>query len=470
MVKTAFSAFAKLKIEGIPGYYLSQYSKYSFLHDDVLQSFFEHNIPAVKINLSKSSFPDSSTNTYKFISQLIENCKNEETKSSDYHSLMLHFFRHTLWLTEYSIIRIVILTFFLSLIFIFTLGLLNSNLKNEAWKQIKNNWYTLPLTFLLSSLGFLLGKVIYIFFYNKSSGSGTVYGILILQILLSSMFVSIFFLLELFYHKSYGEHSVDFLMLISSFASQYLFCLFDLSLFPFFMIECIIAILAIILKRNWQHIVLLVFIILFFAPYIFGLYNLADLYTLRQFLITGKMQCLIIPLMLLPIYLMLFRIFTATKKRFSQKKVFLIIVSSTYFFFFMLLFILNAIFFSEKPEPAQQVKIIAIDEPADNMDISISDKKVFSDIVRTISLKFSKQPEAVVLLAESDEKNPILYSENDFAEIQPGKDYFLIPPNPPKEMTFVYGTEQKSSKITVELIYVAEDNVYYSCTKEMVLE
>ena len=395
MVKAAFSTFAKQKVrEDIPRYYLSQFSKYTFLHDEILDSFFENGTQAIRINLKQN------LNHSAFIQQLIQNYRTETKKTLDYHSLMFRFFKHTVWLTEYTIVRLIILTIFLSLIYIFSIGLLNSNLKTVAWRQLQTNWYTLPITFLLSSGGFFLGKALYVFFSSKTGGAGTVYGIFILQILLSSLFVSLFFLLELFFRRTYGERSLDFLIMISSFANQYVFCLFDISLYPFFLLLCLLAILAIILKRNWMHIILLVLIILIFVPYIFGLYKLSDLFSLKQFFMTSWIQNLSIPLILLPVYMMLLRIFTATKKRFSQKKVFLIIVSATYVFFFLLLFVLNAVLFSY--EPVKKENIIAENIRADDslLKVSYSDRNVFSDIIRTINLDFGKQPESVIFYVQ----------------------------------------------------------------------
>ena len=462
MVKAAFSTFAKQKVrDDIPRYYLSQFSKYTFLHDDILSSFFATSTQAIKLNLK------SEINHTAFIQQLVQNYSKETKKTLDYHSLMFRIFKHTVWLSEYTIVRIIILTIFLSLLYTFTTGLLNSNLKNVAWKQIKTNWYTLPVTFLLSSGGFFLGKVIYVFISSKSGDIGTVYGIFILQILLSSLFVSLFFLLELFFHRTYGERSLDFLIMISSFINQYLFCLFDISLYPFFLLLILLAILAIILKRNWTHIVLFILTNLIFIPYIIGLYKLSDLYSLRQFFITSWLQNISVPLVLLPLYMMLLRIFTATKKRFSQKKVFLIIVSATYVFFFLVLFVLNAVLFSYEPVQNKNEPIANITADDSIIQVSYSDRKVFSDIIRTINLDFGKQPESVVFYVQ-DENNPaVLYSDNDFKTSKRGKIYFTLPPVPPKNMTFTYGTQSTNSKIFVELIYLSEDNKYYSCTKEL---
>lgn len=459
MVKAAFSAFAQQKItEDIPRYYLSQFSKYTFLHDDILQALFENGVQAIKLNLRKSA------DCTAFLQQLTENYRNEQKKSSDYHSLMFRIFRHTVWLNEYTIVRSIIITIFLSLLYIFAVGLLNSNLKNVAWKQIKTNWYTIPLTFLLSSGGFFLGKVIYTAF-ARNGGPGTVYGILILQLLLSSLFVSLFFLLELFFRRTYGERSLDFLIMISSFSNQFIFCLFDMSLFPFFLLQCIIAIFAVILKRNWMHIIMFILMILIFVPYILGLYKLSNLFSLKQFFMNNMIQNLTIPLLLIPFYMMLLRIFTATKKSFSKKRVFLIIVSSTYVFFFVLLFLLNAILFSAKPQ--KEEALLPKDASGAEISISYSDRIVFSDIIRTINLSFDRQPERVLFYVEDNEKAPVLYSDNDYKTLQQGKAYFTLPPLPPQNMTFTYGTQSTASKIFVELIYLSEDNEYCRCTKEL---
>ena len=217
-----------------------------------------------------------------------------------------------------------------------------------------------------------------------------------------------------------------------------------------------------------MHIIMFILMILIFIPYIIGLYKFSDLYSLKSFFISSKIQNITIPLLLIPFYMMLLRIFTATKKRFSKKRVFLIIVSGTYCFFFILLFVLNAILFSSKPE--NKTAIVPKDISQAEISISSSDRIVFSDIIRTINLSFDRQPERVIFYVEDNVKAPVLYSDNDYKNLQQGKDYFMLPPLPPKNMTFTYGTQSKASKIFVELIYLSEDNEYCRCTKEIKLD
>lgn len=461
MIKTAFSTFAELKItDNIPTYFISQLSKYSFLNDDLLHFFFEKGIPSIKLNLNNCKDISS------FVIQLIDEYNLFSSSSNDYHSLMFRFFKKTFWLTEYTIIKIIILTIFLSLVFIFTLGLLNHSLKNEAWNQIKKNWYTLPIIYLLSVSGFFLGKLIHILIYNNFQLNNKVYDIFIVQIIISSFLVSFFYLFELFYNKNYGERSVDFLMLISTFANQYLFCITDISLFPFFMIQCVLAILTIITKKNLTHIILLTIIILLYIPYIFLLYNVADFNSLHQFFLTNNTMNFLVPFILLPIYLMLLRIFTATKKRFSKKKIFLIIVSSTYIFFFLVMIICNTIFFPTKQNTKENITIL--NSADDLITVSNEDKNVFSDIIRTIDIDCKCEPLIINLSIENEKTTPVLYSDYDY-DSNRTKSYFLIPPNPSSRLSFTYGTECKESKISVGLIYFSE-NEYYSCTKDFFIE
>ena len=214
-----------------------------------------------------------------------------------------------------------------------------------------------------------------------------------------------------------------------------------------------------------MHIIMFILMILIFVPYILGLYKLSNLFSLKQFFMNNMIQNLTIPLLLIPFYMMLLRIFTATKKGFSKKRVFLIIVSSTYVFFFVLLFLLNAILFSAKPQ--KEEALLLKDASGAEISISYSDRIVFSDIIRTINLSFDRQPERVLFYVEDNEKAPVLYSDNDYKTLQQGKAHFILPPIPPQNMTFTYGTQSTASKIFVELIYLSEDNEYCRCTKEL---
>ena len=131
--------------------------------------------------------------------------------------------------------------------------------------------------------------------------------------------------------------------MITTILNLLVFSIIDISLFPIFLSITLLSIISVILKRNWTHIILFIFMIITFVPYVFTMYTYADSQVLRQFFMHSNLTCFFLPLILLPLYLMLLRIFTAVRKRFTKKRVFFLLTGITYLFF-SILFLFSSIF------------------------------------------------------------------------------------------------------------------------------
>ena len=472
MVKSVFTAYTNQKLsKDLPVYYLSQYSKYSFLSDELLQTFLSNDIPAVKLDfhldfLSSYKEIDKITNT---ILTLIDNYKNEFHTVNDYHSFMISFFNKPIWFSEYTIVKIILILTFFILSFVFFIGFINARLKNTTWTEIRNNWHVIPATFILSLAGFFSGKLFYFLANKIHPFSGTAYGIIILQILISGALISTFYLIEMFFIKSYSGKSVDFLILITTLNNMLLFTLIDISLFPIFFVIYIAAILSLIVKKNWTHILLFIFILAIFLPYIFYIYNYTDYQVLRQFFMRSNWSCILLSLVLLPLYLMLLRIFADIKKTFTQKKVFVIVISSTYLFFVIALFACNAIFFTKSKITNPLVKTVS----DDSIPISINyhDSVIFGNIIRNVKIITPENCDFIEFSVYSPIENPVLYSDNEYEVSQKNESSFLIPYNPPNELTFDYGTADIEQTLQITVFKRSdESNIYHTKQEKILIE
>ena len=469
MVKSVFTAYANQQLsKDLPLYYLSQYSKYSFLTDDLLHNFLSNDIPAIKLDfhldfLSTYKEIDKITNT---ILNLIDNYKNDSHSVNDYHSFMISLFNRPIWFSEYTIVKIILILTFFILTFVFFIGFINARLKNKTWTEIRNNWHVIPATYLLSVAGFFTGKLFYFLINKIHPFSGTAYGLIILQILISGALISTFYLIEMFYIKSYSGKSVDFLILMTTLNNLVLFTLIDISLFPLFFVISVAAILSLIVKKNWTHIVLFVYIISIFLPYIFYIYDYTNYQVLRQFFMHSNWSCILLSLVLLPLYLMLLRIFADIKKTFTQKKVFAIVISSTHAFFVIALFSFNAIFFTKNNTSIPLVKTI----PDDSLSVKISyqDTAIFGNIIRSVKITAPEDCDFVEFTVFSNEDNPVLYSDNEYEITQKNTTAFLIPYNPPSELSFDYGTSDIGQTLQVTVYKRSEENYVYLTKQEKI--
>ncbi|MCQ2591560.1 MAG: hypothetical protein MJ188_02145 [Treponema sp.] len=469
MIKNAYSSFNKNRlVENLPFYMISQPLNLPFYDDNILGNFLENNISAIKINF-KTNFQTSEKDIQKYqniIFDIIQGYKTAPTTEKDNHSMMFRFFNKTIWFSEFTIVRIIILNILASLIFILTISFLNRNLKNKAWKEIKNNWYTLPATYLFSVGGFFLGQFLYLQFFPNHTECNPFESIF-LQLVITTIILTIFYSIELFFHKNYGEKSLDYLILISNFINQFLFSLMDISLFPIFMLICICSIFSLIIKKNWFHILLFFIIIFSLLPYINRLYETTDYEKLHFFISHSFGLNLILPLIITPILILVFRIFIALRKHVSSKAIFSLIITITFLIFFTFIFELNEYTFTHHKENGfsklyneKSINLIESEQNDNFINITYSDKKIFNDVIRTVQIHSKEKPEFLEFSVTNLYGKSVLYSNNDYIEIPDSPEnrvIFPIPSHPEKDLTFTYAAGKSKRKIvstlSVEAVY-----------------
>ena len=468
MISNGFDAFINNGLSDyLPVYYLSGFSGLTFNNESYFTDFSNQNIPAISFAFRPGEV--SSEEISNTITSYIDLFELSDNNENDYHSLLYRIGNKKVLLSEYSIIKALIIIIILSLFFIFILSFVNSNIKNEAWKEISKDWFTIPITLCLTIGAFFIAKLI----YNavmKNNMQGTPFGLVVFQILLSAGLVSVFYWIEVSVRKkNYGERSIDFLVLIVTFVNQFVFCLADISLFPLFMVICICSTLSLILKKNWFHIVLFIIMILIYVPFVILIYNSIDASSLRFYISRSNTLIFALSLILLPIFLMWFRILTAIRTIITKKRHFAIIISSTYILVFLLLFIPNYTTFSGKKTRITYPKITAQKENTDSrILLDYSSKDVLGQNVTTITIETPLQAEAVILQLTGDTVIPVVYSDEEYTIDNTKTVSFKIPSRPPTKMKFIVGTIDTGYTIHAEAFYKTNDvNEYYSYVKEI---
>lgn len=466
MIKNTFEAYINNNLtQDLPFYYLSQLSTYRFGVSNNLYSFSTKDIPTITTNFITDTF--SKDTVYNVLSNIISSYGKFKTEDIDYHSIMFRIGKKTFWFSEYTIVKTILIISLLSLFFIFILSFVNSNLRNKAWVEIKKNWYTIPVTLFLSILGFYLAKGIYYLIYKGTPANPTAFGLVLFELCLGSALVSIFYLLLIgFYKDNYSERSLDFLVLMTTFVNQFLFCLVDISLFPLFMVICIMSILSLILRKNWIHILIFILMIVIFFPYILRLNELSDSSLTASYFRRGNIYIFWISCILLPIYLLMFRILTAIRQIITKKRIFILIISLTYIFIFTTLGIINTNI-SNKEDKIGTITHNTNVSRFDDIEVTYSDRRVFGDVIRTINFYSLEPAQFVKVSVKAGEKAPILYSEYDYTTDSNNISSFDVPYNPPQKMSFTYGTTDIPTIITVEALFLInkEKNEYKSLKK-----
>ncbi len=457
------SYYSENLIDELNHLYVSQISKYNFVQIPILSSFLNNDIPAItaNFNLEKTNIET----IFRVINSFTQNYIEHKNNSLDYHSSMIRIRKTNIWFSEYITVILIIISFFICCAIIFIISYVNAGLKNSLWQDLKRNWYLLPVTFILTIAGFYIGKVFYNLFTPNLENAKTTFGIIVVQIITAALLNSVFYLMEMFFHKkNYGERSIDYLILITAFINQFVFCFIDISLFPIFFIVYIITLLCLIMHRNWLHIFMWFVMLLPFLPYVLLVYRTTDSFSLLQFIIFSKKEPLYFAFILLPDFLMFLRILTAIKNKFDKKLTFTIIISISYVVIITTTILINSLGF--KIHTNSRSTTIYPSDNNDLMSLSYADRNIFGEKVRTIYIDSKEDIEILEIRVIGENELPVLYSEYDYRTITKTSAIFTLPANPPKNLRISFGTNDSPCKILIEAIYKTDKpNEYISNRK-----
>ncbi|MCR4954374.1 MAG: hypothetical protein K6A43_09900 [Treponema sp.] len=440
--------YSTLKNSGIqkelPHFYVSQLSKVHDRMDSILANYLMNDIPAITIFLNSDnetiqSFFENFTNNF------VDNCQYEW----DSHTIMFSIFGKTVWLNERTIVIILICIIFTSLAFLFLLSLINTSIKSQAWNELKKIWYAIPAFFIVI-VG--INYLVRLFFVvlGKNGAMFSPYTIIYAQISFATPFIIALCFFEMKFHNKYGARAIDFMTLLVAFINQFLFSLIDISLFPLFMAICIITILSIILKKNRYHIILLFVMFLPLFPYIYKLLHTSQTGMLAFSIIQNPLMPVFEAFFTLPFYLMGYRILKASR---INKFLSAGIIYSTLLVF---MFILSITIFQTKTD-VRQNRLTTTYVNDNLIKINHSDKTFFGETIRTLNIDLGEEAEYCCVEVSGWGNQAVLYSENGYEIEDASTTFFRIPKNPPKKLSFSYGTVKDISTISVTAFYKTDE-------------
>ena len=455
LIKNSMNLYKDNGLAGsLPPFVLSQLSSYSFISSPILSRFFNYDIPAIKLSLGDIEDDQKASVTENIITGSAELFSQSADTSWERHFMIIDLFGSYHIISEKLIIHIVIPTIFIWLLFIFSLVFVNRRLKRHTWSTIGKIWWSVPLTYFLLVTGFFLGGILFRNISSTFSYAAKIYGQLIFQISISLFLNLSAYLIILTLNTGFTERSVDYLLVISCFINQSLFILADISLSPIFIIICLLSLLALSVKNNYLHIAIFVLMIVPLVPYVNRMINAADLKALSEFLAKSKSIIIVIPLVLYPVYIVLLRIITSVR---NNRKTIKLTIISTVTSFFIITFVLITFGIVRiralNKQQIQPPEITISNSGSELIELSVNDRNVFDDIIRTINVSLKKDCIICDILITTGTVNPILYSDNDYTNLSLNHARFSIPNNPPRDMTFSYGAAKVPCKITVSAVY-----------------
>ena len=279
------------------------------------------------------------------------------------------------------------------------------------------------------------------------------------------------YLLILTVNYSFTERAVDYLLVISCFINQSLFIIADISLSPIFIIICLLSLLALSVKNNYLHIAVFLLMIVPLIPYGHRMISASNLRELSLFLEESRASVFIIPLVLYPVFIVLFRILASVRSH--RKKIRWVLISTVSAFVLItlsltLLGIIRTSSLNKNQETQPEITLSPLGNEL--IELSVSDKNVFDDIVRTVEVSLKQKCLLCDILITTEGPNPVLYSDNDFVNPSSNTARFRIPDNPPQEMTFRYGAAKTPCRITLSaVIEDAQEGDYHFITRSLEL-
>lgn len=454
----------------LPLYYISQLYSYKFYKNRQLDSFFQTGIPTLLINLNREN--KNYEQKAKILIDSLDAYSQTPERIWDQHFLLFNFLGRYLRLSEANTVRIIIFLLLTFLLFIALLGFINTNLQKDAWEKIKKIWYVVPITFSIVVLSCFLGKVSFSLLINLASLSGRLYLMFGLELFFAFLLTTVYFIIQIIFNKQFKPRSIDFVLVITIVINQVIFMFFDISLFPVFMVLGILSVIALRVKNNITHIILLLLMVIPIAIYSHSLTTIYNINELFNYLYHNNFSVIFMSLVLYPLFLLYFRILFAFEEYFNNRKTLFIGGGITLGIAFCAILLIGTIRTNQvnKTLIDKTISYSQMEMNSSIIKIDYSDKQVFDDTIRMLHINFEKPCHECDIRITSPFGNPILYSSDDYAALSNNEAIFLIPNDPPQKLKFSYGTDNGPQTITVTAIYSNSQKDEFSlCSKSITI-
>lgn len=289
-------------------FYLSLYKLDILRSSRILASLLTRNIPAVEISLRKADISDERlTKLYK---NFVTDFSKKTSFREDTHYTPIKLFGKTFWIIEHLTIVLLLILITLSLISICDLGFIfrkGHSLRNLTTKRALRTLYLVPITIIILTLCLQLAQFPARLLNNTIIRNPL--AVLGIKVIVSFVLISLFYLLELRFHKKADSYTYEYLLRLSSLLNVFLFSAIDISLFYLFATIYIIVSISLHIKNS---VVLYIFFILSLLPYIHLIYTISIYSSITQLmplLFANPLYNLILSCAITPLSIILLRIF-----------------------------------------------------------------------------------------------------------------------------------------------------------------
>lgn len=465
LVKNIFNAITTNRLlSSYKSIYITFLNKHSFFSDRSLNAFLLADIPSVYVELDKKLSDEQRLN---FFESLISDFSFLEADSSDTHSIMFTLLHHNIWIGELTITKMILIVIFASILLLFIYNFFNTSFSFQAWRLIKKIWYFPIIIYSVSLVLFYFCKQLILFLENRNCHIPLAASVAFTFPLILAV-LSFFFFSILKFSPGFKKRTIDYLTLFCSILNLFVFSILDISLFPIFALEFILAWMTVIFSKNQIHIIILFLFFIPFLPFVTQFLNNSPQIQFFENLNKNKLIFPAFLLVMLPQYLIFFRVLTGMNFYWFDKKIKkintdrnnLIILSSFIILFEVIIAILMPPSTKKKIIPLNEKTIISNEK--DIVSFTKSENQIFSDTITTLNFTLNKIPEFCKVEVSGENSNPVLYTENDIFIQNETSTVFTLPYQPPQNIYFSFGTDiNEQMKIRFTTVYKEDGKLYF---------
>ena len=431
-----------------------------------LSAFLSRDIPAVMLSLL------SEKESYEYEMSAIKNflldVRLPESGNWSRHYIPVKFLSKLFWITEGRMLTAIMI---FTMLCIFTLSDFGFIFRKKSRRLVKikeralKSTYLIFVTAALITASLFLGQILISALWK--SGTRNIALLFMTKTSLPFFIVSLIYPLEIKMHRNLIPYIYEYILSLSALLNVFIFTSLDILLFFLFAFEFLILTLSRTAKRTMP---LYFFMAIFFLPFIPLLYSIliySDAKKISELVFCSLTQNIFMGFALVPLGLLWLRVLAQVNSKSRSAKsaiAYYLIACTTSIVGIVILSAvsisaLNRIFF-KNVEPVHP--LARVEESYENTfaSVSIFDSEYYGGKIRSIEISSKKIPERYAVFVQGENENPVYFSIYETSH-ENGKTEFLLPENPPQNLTVSYTPNSSdNSLITVEAYFLNKDSRY----------
>lgn len=443
------------------GSYLSLF-RLGILKDEArLSAFLSREIPAVMMNLLSEKSDRSAE--IKSIENFLLQIEFPANGKWGRHYIPLKFFQKRIWIEERQILVSFMVFIALCLLVLSDFGFLfrkhSARLAKIKSSALKSN-YLIFLTMAFLAVSLLAGQTIASAL--QKAGARNLLFLFTLKMVSPFFIVSALYPIEIRLHKNITPYIYEYILSASALLNVFIFSTIDISLFFLFSFEYIILMIS---RTTKNTAALYFFMAIFFLPFVPPLHSIliySDAQKISNLVFCNFTSNIILSFALVPLSLLWLRVFARLNfKAKSKRKLFafyamasaaslagIAAISS------LAIFTANRIFFKDV-EPVRP--FARVEDSVGNASVSVFDSEYYGGKIRSIEISSKKIPERYAIFVQGESENPVYFSIYETSH-EDGRTEFLLPENPPQNLTVTYTPDFSDASIITIEAYFLNDN------------